>query len=197
MKPFQDYIFSLNKVYEYRIKIAGTNPKGEVMERIKNALDAFQIETIGTPRSVPIQEHRDFPKLGPCETWVFEVTVKYPTTSNQMRQMIIGRAAIGANSVCVYTKNEDDFNEEAEALGKDRKVAALTTDELESNTDGQSLVGSNRIESMLKELTKGTPPGLEKRPAAQKAEANAESKSPIGSTQNKITRAPTTSKGKK
>ncbi len=38
MKPFQQYIADLNHVYEYRVKIAGVDPKGEVMERI-NMLD--------------------------------------------------------------------------------------------------------------------------------------------------------------
>ena len=41
---------------------------------------------------------------------------------------------------------------------------------------------------MLKELTKGDAPGLEKRPTKVKtsADAPAETKSPVGSTQNKI-----------
>lgn len=194
MTNLQEYIFKLNKVYEFRVKIAGVNPKGAVMERIKNALDACQVETISTVKGVPIQEHKDFPKMGPCEAWVFEVTVKYPATSTQLRQLIKERAGITADCVCVYTKDEDDQNMAAEALGKDHKGSYLTEPELASSADGQELVGQKRTESMLKDLTKGPAPGLDKRPAAQKAEAQSDTKSPVGSTQNKI---PSPTKGKK
>ena len=186
MQNLQDYIFQLNKTYEYRVKIAGVNPKGAVMERIKNALDVYEVDTISTARSIPIQEHRDFPKMGPCEAWVFEVTVKYPTTTALLRQMIKERAGVNPECVCVYTKDEDDRNEAAEARGKDRTGALLTDAELKADEGGQERVGQARTDSMLKELTKGKAPGLETRPAALKAQAPAETKSPVGSTQNKI-----------
>ena len=194
MQHLQEYIFNMNKVYEYRVKIVGVNPKGAVMERIKNALDVFEVETVSTARSIPIQEHRDFPKMGPCEAWVFEVTVKYPTTTNILRQLIKERANVNPECICVYTKDEDDRNEMDEARGKDFKGSRLLDSELKADDGGQERVGQARTDSMLKELTKGKPPGLEKRPAAQKAAANADTKSPVGSTQNKI---PSPFKGKK
>jgi hypothetical protein len=75
MKAFQSYIAELNKLYEFKVKIAGVEPKGEVFERIKNALDAYQVETVSNPKRLPIQEHRDFPKLGPCECYLIEVII--------------------------------------------------------------------------------------------------------------------------
>lgn len=185
MKQLQDYIFNMNKIYEYRVKIAGVIPKGEVMERIKNALDVYEVETITTARRIPIQEHRDFPKMGPCEAWVFEVAVKYPTTSNILRQLIRERANVNPECICVYTKDEDDKNEAAESRGKNHKGSYLLDQELQSD-DGQDSVGQSRVDSMLKELTKGNAPGLAKRPPAQKIKATAGAKSPVGSTQNKI-----------
>lgn len=194
MQNLQEYIFQLNTTYEYRVKIAGVNPKGAVMERIKNALDVYEVDTISTARSIPIQEHRDFPKMGPCEAWVFEVTVKYPTTTALLRQMIKERAGVNPECVCVYTKDEDDRNEMDEARGKDVKGARLLDPELKADEGGQERVGQARTDSMLKELTKGKAPGIEKRPAAQKTAASADTKSPVGSTQNKI---PSPIKGKK
>lgn len=194
MQNLQEYIFNLNKVYEYRVKIAGVNPKGEVMERIKNALDVYEVDTISTARSIPIQEHRDFPKMGPCEAWVFEVTVKYPTTTALLRQLIKERANVNPDCICVYTKDEDDHNERAEAIGKDVKGSRLLDPNLEFVAVNQELVGQARTDSMLKELTKGKAPGIETRPSAQKAQPAADTKSPVGSTQNKI---PSPVKGKK
>ena len=194
MKPYQQYVFELNKVYEYRVKIAGTNPKGDVMERIKNALDAYQVETVTPAKSMPIQEHRDFPKLGACECWTFEVTVKYPTTSNQLRQLIKERAGINADCVCVYGKNEDDFNEEFEAHGKDHEGSLLEQPDLKDEPGAQELVGQSRFSSLLKEL------GSRTYEFAGKSEADGKqmdttptaAKSPVGSTQVKL---PTPPKG--
>ena len=194
MQNLQEYIFKLNRVYEYRVKLAGVNPRGAVMERIKNALDVYEVDTISTARSIPIQEHRDFPKMGPCEAWVFEVAVKYPTTTSLLRQMIKERAGVNPECVCVYTKDEDDRNEMDEARGKDIKGARLLDPELKADEGGQARVGQARTDSMLKELTKGTPPGLDKRPATQKEQTPAEIKSPVGSTQNTI---PSPFKGRK
>jgi hypothetical protein len=156
MKPYQQYIFEINKVYEYRVKIAGINPTGQTMERIKNALDAYCVETVSTPKSLPIQEHRDFPKMGATECWTFEVAVKYPTTAMQLRQLIKERAGINADAVCVYGKNEDDFNEEFEAKGKDHEGSLLQQHEMKEDEGGQELVGQARRDSLLKELSART-----------------------------------------
>lgn len=192
MKPYQEYIASLNKVYEYRVKIAGTNPKGEVMERIKHAVDAYEVDTVTSPKSVPIQEHRDFPKLGPCECWTFEIAVKYPTTANQIRQLIKERAGINPECICVYDKNAYDFNEEFEAHGKDHEGALLDQDELKADASGQDLVGQSRRDSLLKELGSRTYEFAAKGEADGKTtnEVPAGSESPVGTKQNKISTPP-------
>jgi len=60
LKPFQTYIYELSKPSEFRIKLAGINPVGETMDRIKAALETFQLESISAVKSHPIQEHREF-----------------------------------------------------------------------------------------------------------------------------------------
>lgn len=194
MKPFQEYIATFNKVYEYRVKIAGTNPAGEVMERIKNAVDSYQVETVTNPKSMPIQEHRDFPKMGPCECWTFEVAVKYPTTANQIRQLIKERAGINSDCVCVYDKNAYDFNEEFEAYGQDNEGSLLEQPDLKDAPGGQELVGQSRRDSLLKELGARTYEFAAKSEAdgKQMDQTPAAAKSPVGSTQVKL---PTPPKG--
>lgn len=187
MKNLQDYIYKLNKVYEYRVKIAGVKPEGDILERIKNAANMFDVESITNARSIPIQEHRDFPKLGPCEAWVFEVSVKYPTTSALLRQVIKERANINPDCICVYTKDEDDNVVTAESVGKDVKGARLDQLELDSTT-GQELVGKARSDSLMKELTKATPAGLSSRKTSANFSTDTigDTASPVGSKQNKI-----------
>jgi hypothetical protein len=194
MKSYQEYLFSLNKVYEYKVKIAGTNPKGEVMERIKNALDAYQVEAVSAVKGMPIQEHREFPKMGACECYMFEVTIKYPTTPEQLRQVIRERAGINSDCVCVWPKDQYEFNEEFEAYGKDHEGALLDNPDLKDVEGAQELVGQSRRDSMLKELGARTYEFAAKSEADGKTtnQITTDTKSPVGSTQVKL---PTPPKG--
>jgi hypothetical protein len=152
MKPFQTYIFELNKPSEFRIKLAGINPKGDTMDRIKNALEAYQLESVSTVKSLPIQEHREFPQWGPCEAYQFDVKLAYPTTSIAVRQVIKERAQINVDWICVRNLNEAEYTDEAEQRGKDHTGALLDETELQDDPEGQALAGQSRIGSLLKEL---------------------------------------------
>ena len=153
MKPFQQYIYELNKPSEFRIKLAGINPTGSIMESIKNALEAYQLESVSTVKSLPIQEHREFPQWGgPCEAYQFDVKLAYPTTSLVVRQLIKERAQINVDWICVRNLNEAEFTDEAEARGKDHTGALLDEEELKADEGGQELAGQVRIGSLLKEL---------------------------------------------
>lgn len=197
MKNFQTYIFELQKPYEFRIKLASIDPKGEVMDRIKNALDAYQLESVSAVKSLPIQEHREFPQWGgPCEAYQFDIKVSYPTTVVAIRQVIKERAGINADWICVRNLNEAEYTEEAENLGKDHQGALLDKEDLGGSTEGQGLVGQSRIGSLLKELESrkydiagsDTTIGGEKDPSYGKTtndlpQGNVD---PVGSKQNKI-----------
>jgi hypothetical protein len=152
-KSFQSYIFELSKPSEFRIKLASINPTGEVMDRIKNALEAYQLESVSAVKSLPIQEHREFPQWGgPCECWQFDVKLAYPTTSITIRQVIKERAQINADWICVRNLNEAEYTDQAEAHGKDHEGAYLDEIELKDDPEGQALAGQSRIGSLLKEL---------------------------------------------
>ena len=201
MKSLQEYIASRNQPYEFRIKLAKINPKGDIMERIKNALDAYELHTVTTPKSLPIQEHREFPKWGPCECWQFEATVNYPTTPVQIAQLIRERAGINPEWVCVYGKQQADDNDAFEAYGKDHEGSLLLDSELKDVAGAQDLVGDKRKDSMLKELDAQSPkfmgfkePELTSTRATEGTKAASTTnqlpqgiKSPVGSNQNKIT----------
>lgn len=156
MKSLHDYIAERNSNYSFRIKIAKQNPK-DIMEEIKNALDAYELVDISTPKSMPVQEHREFPKWGACECWQFEATVAYPTTSVQIAQLLKERTGMQAEWVCVYGKQQAEQNDYAEALGKDHTGSLLLDGELKDTPGGQDLVGDKRRDSLLKELDSQSP----------------------------------------
>ena len=152
MKNLHDYIAERNSNYSFRIKVAKQNPK-DIMEEIKNALDAYELVDITTPKSLPVQEHREFPKWGPCECWQFEATVSYPTTGVQIAQLLKERTGMQAEWVCVYGKQQADDNDAFEAYGKDHEGSLLLDSELKDVAGAQDLVGNRRKDSLLKELT--------------------------------------------
>lgn len=199
MKSLHAYIAERNKPCEFRIKVAKQNPN-DIMEEIKNALDAYELVTITKAKSLPIQEHREFPKWGACECWQFEATVAYPTTAPQIAQLLKERTGMQAEWVCVYTKDQAEGNEAFEAYGKDHTGALLTDHELKDVPGAQDLVGEKRVQglksAMLKELddTLKEAEGEKTKAAQTTNQLPQGTKSPIGSQQNKI---PNPRKGKK
>ena len=154
MKPFQQYFFESNKLFEFRVKIANSDITPDLIERIKNAIDVYQVETISKPKRLPIQEHRDFGKLGPCECSLIDIAVKYPTIVKQIRQLIINRAGVSAAHICVYTKNQALQEDEVEStiVGQGEDGPIIENPELKDEPGAQDLVGQVRIGSLLKEL---------------------------------------------
>jgi hypothetical protein len=150
-------MFELNKPYEFRIKLAGTEPTKEVMEAIKNALETYQLESISAVKHLPIQEHREFPNWGgPCDCWMFDVTVAYPTTNVAIAQILKERAKINPHWMNVRNLQEAEYTEEAEMRGVDStaKGALLNQQELVDEKGAQALVGPGRITSLIAELEK-------------------------------------------
>ena len=199
MQKFQDYFFNAKKPYEFRIKIANLDiTKSAVMEAIKNALDAYEVETITAPKRLPVQEHRDFGKLGPCEVHVIDVVVNYPTIAEQVRQLVINRAQVPNYCVCVETMgqaaNEELVNERILAQSEGDDGAVLNNLELPTTPGAQEAAGQKRVDSLLKELMAeplsrtfeiagGTETNKEK--ALPQGET-----SPVGSNQNYVYRKP-------
>jgi hypothetical protein len=200
MKSLHDYIAERNSNYSFRIKVAKHDPK-DIMEEIKNALNAYELVDITTPKSLPVQEHREFPKWGACECWQFEATVAYPTTQVQIAQLLKERTGMQAEWVCVYGKQQADDNDAFEAYGKDHTGSLLLDNELRDVAGAQDLVADKRKDSLLKELDQQSPKMValesdadlvstrssKKTKQAQTTNQLPQgSKSPVGSQQNKL-----------
>lgn len=188
MKAFQNYIAELNKLYEFKIKIAGTDPTGPVFERIKNALDSYQVETISSPKRLPIQEHRDFPKLGPCECHLIEVALRYPTVPEQVRQLVTTRAIIDPACVCVYTKDQHE-QEDMVQERIDNQGPVLSEPDMNTEQPGD-IAGQGRVMSLMKELTART------YEFAAKPEGKPETTNQLPQNNNSVLKANKTPRGK-
>lgn len=197
MKPYTQYLYHTQKTYEFRIKLADVEMTEENLARIKNALEAYCVESMGKPKRLPIQEHTDFPKLGPCECHIIDIGLKYPTTTEQLTHIVAERALLDKARVCVYTKEQHDQVVAAEADPVDASPL-LTNPELKDEPNAQELVGQTRVVSFIKELMKNKESkfeiaGKEKADSTSTDSLPQGTKSPVGSSQNKI---PSPVKGK-
>ena len=52
MKSFKAYLTESHKTYDFRLRIAGDLPD-ELQSKIKSVLEAYQVETISTPKPAP------------------------------------------------------------------------------------------------------------------------------------------------
>lgn len=197
MKPFTQYLYHTQKTYEFRVKVAEVEMSEENLARIKNALEAYGVEQMGKPKRLPIQEHADFPKMGPCECHIIDIGLKYPTTTEQLQHIVAERAMLNKGSVCVYTKDQYEQNMVAEPAPSN-KGPVLLDPELSDTPGAQELVGQARVGSFIKELmktkeTKFNIAGDEKTDSTSLDTLPLGTKSPVGSSQNKI---PSPVKGK-
>jgi hypothetical protein len=198
MKTFSDYLYHTQKVYEFRIKLAEVDVSEDNLARIRNALEAYGVEAMAKPKRLPIQEHADFPKMGPCECHYIDISLKYPTTTEQLTHIVAERALLDKSCVCVRTKAADEEIAAAEQRGQNREGALLTDSTLEDEAGAQELVGQNRVSSFIKELAKNKVSkfeiaGKEKADGTTSDSLPQGTKSPVGSSQNKI---PSPVKGK-
>lgn len=116
MKNFLEYLTDSEKTYEFRIKIANVDP-ADYLEKIENALEAYDVESISKPKRLPIQESNiDFPGLPNCQIYLMDAVLKYPCNNDQLRAVISQRACIPAGCVVVVPKNHPEeqrrWNEE-------------------------------------------------------------------------------------
>jgi len=151
MRNLTDYIMDVKPRYEFVIRVADCDLNEDERGRINAGLSMYVVENMGSTRRLPVKNHADFHKLGPCAVHVIEVQVRYPTITDQLRQIVAERLGVSAANVVVRTKHEDQIHEAQPIEPEKTKGSFLLKAELESDS-AQELAGQRRVDSMLKEL---------------------------------------------
>jgi len=183
MKSFTQHYAESKKVYEFRLRLA-VEATSELMDLIESALDAYKLESISKPKRLPVQEDIiNFPKLGPVEINLVEVTLGYPAISEEIQHLLYERAGVPMTHICVYTASQEGDRELPEVI---KGEAILGTEYEDVKMDPH--FGDEYNESMLKELeTRQHPfdaPGTEDGKTTNELPQG--TKSPVGSQQNKL-----------
>ena len=155
MKSFKEYLTENQKVYTFKVKIAGELPES-FEDNLKEALVSFGEITIKKEGKTPIQKlPLDFPDLSNQEVHIFSVMTEYPITSPQITKII-----------SEFNITEDHFRvrgalepSEIEQITKDEilsdKPLMLTPDYEEvSNAKHDEYYGEAHTASFIKELEK-------------------------------------------
>lgn len=200
-KSFKEYLLESKQKYEFKIKIAG-DAGDAVSDKIRSALDRFNVESISDGKRTPIQETQvDFPDHSNIGVTVVEISLAYPATSAQVRTLV--SEALNLSQSCVKVRNskeqeEDEIN--SQYCPNHPSGDALLGTEYEK-TNHQSLVGEQHKMSLLKELNKTKHQGtqykgindelLASKVPTSKSEKSKTCKvekatSPVGSKQNTI-----------
>ncbi len=167
MKSFKEYLTESKKVYDFKIKVAHECPE-DCADKIKEALSVYNCTSCSSGASLPIQEsHFDFPEEKNVKVTSFEVSLDYPTTSQQVRAAVATKLQKAES--CIIVRNPA---EEAEVLlnhaNDSKPEGSLLEKDYEKSKDNQSLVGEKQKMALLKELGKNKTQGTQYKGANEK-----------------------------
>ena len=191
MKNFLQHLTDSKKTYEFAIKIADIDP-ADIIDRLKAALDAYGLESLSKPKRLPIKSSDiDFPSLTNCQLYLMDAVLTYPVNDAQLRAIVSERGAIPASNIVVVPKNHPEevwrWNATGESEIREFKKGEAVLDK-PYEADCPSAAEASKAYSQgsfLKELS-----------AVKHAKSDSKTTndiptgdiSPIGSTQNKITK---------
>ena len=152
MKSYREYLTESQKVYSFKLKIAGKCPK-DASTQIKTALAEFDVASVSAGKSTPItaQPH-EFPEHKNVEITVFDAVTNYPATSKQVQDRIAHVLGLTLNDVRVRNEREEEENEINHAHDDVTGEAIIGTEY--EPAEHQDLVGETHKLSFLKDLGK-------------------------------------------
>ena len=190
MKNFLQHLTDSKKTYEFAIKIADIAP-ADIMDRLKAALDAYGLESLSKPKRLPIKANDiDFPSLSNCQLYIMYAVLTYPVNDAQLRAIVSERGAIPSSNIEVVPKNHPEevwrWNATGESEIREFKKGEAVLDK-PYEADCPSAAEASKAYSQgsfLKELSAT----VAKSDSKTTNDIPTGDVSPIGSTQNKITK---------
>lgn len=207
-KSFKEYLLESKQNYEFKIKIVGDVDK-EQADKLESALVRFKVESFSEGKRTPIQKSQvDFPDYENTEVTIFDVSLAYPATSNQLRDIVAAALDITHDEVKIRNTKEQEEDELNAKYEQNNLSGEANLGKPYDKSDHQDIVGDKHTMSLLKELNKTKKTGtqykgvndkilakkspVDKTPTVKTGKST-KPLSPVGSIQNKI---PSPIKGK-
>lgn len=155
MKNFKEYL-SENiqaKKYEFRVKVAGTFST-EQESKLKTMLERFQVNAFKKVGTTPIQQlPLDFPQIKNCEVNIYEVSLDYPTTQQELTEYLSAGLEVSRQKLVVRRPGEP--SEEYQHAETATREGALLNDpdyKEAGNPQFEDYYGSTYNSGFVKEL---------------------------------------------
>ena len=154
MNNFKDYLSesSAAKKYNFRVKVAG-DFSADQETKLKTMLEKFQVDAFKKLSVTPVQKFPlDFPQIKNCEVSIFEVTVNYPTTPQELKEYLGAGLSVNASMLAVVTPGMP--SEEYQREEPKREGALLTDSEYKEapNANFEDYYGDKYNTGFVKEL---------------------------------------------
>ncbi len=152
MRSFKEYLTESVKKYDFRIKVA-QECTSESEAKMKGLLERFSVAEFSKKGKTPIQQlPLDFPKIKNAEVSIYEVTLSYPTTANELHKYLTAEMGINENYMVVRSPLEptEDYQQPQEK----RSGALLNDSEYKEspNANHDDYYGEKYNTAFLKQL---------------------------------------------
>jgi hypothetical protein len=159
MKNFKEYLTESQKVYSFKIKVAGPVPE-KFAESVKARLEKYGCGKFEQKGSTPIQMAAlDFPSLSNVEVTMFEAECVYPVTSPEILEVIKNSTKVCETHLRVRNLREEEmfeFDSSIEVEEKKKKTALLNDPDYKeaAKVKSKDYFGADFNKSFLKDLQK-------------------------------------------
>ena len=124
MRSFKEYLTESVKKYDFKIKVA-QECTSESETKMKGLLERFSVAEFSKKGKTPIQQlPLDFPKIKNAEVSIYEISLNYPTTANELHKYLTAELGINENYMVVRSPLEP--SEEYQAPVEKREGALLS-----------------------------------------------------------------------
>lgn len=153
MKRFKEHLQEsmAAKKYDFRVKIAGDVSKADAT--LESLLNKWKVSSFKKSGTTPVQAFPlDFPKLTNEQVSIYEVSLDYPTTSQELTEYLAGSLCIARENFVVRRPGEP--SEEYQTPVEKREGALLTDSEYKEapNANFEDYYGDKYNSGFVKEL---------------------------------------------
>jgi hypothetical protein len=152
MTTFKQYLAESKKQYPFRVKIAGQFST-EQESSMKSALGKYTVAEFKKVTTTPVQElPLDFPQLKNCEVSIYEVTLDYPSTQQELTEYLSTELGVSKHNLVVRRPGEP--SEEYQHEEPKREGALLNDSEYKEagNPKFEDYYGDKYNSGFVKEL---------------------------------------------
>lgn len=154
---FKKYLAEASKQWDFVIKVCGDVMEDNTADRIEGALKKWDVSNFSAGKKTPIQNvPLDFPHKSNCEVTIYETTLNYPVTKNELGVYLSSLLNISQNDIVIRVPGEpyEEYQAETENKPYESKLMDGEYKDGEAVNKDELAVTEKGKESFLQSLAK-------------------------------------------